>query len=172
MPKRLTNNKPRVWTHQTVIDRCDEVGECLIWREAVTASGCPKARVGNVRNFIFVNVLGQKLPPGYVVQPKCGNAGCVAAGCLERITRSKWRQRVARVIAQTPMGLQQFRQRAVDAGFSKLRSDIAAEIRGSTENARDLAEKYGVNIRAIQRVRSREAWAPHSTPTSIFNLGA
>lgn len=174
MAARITNNKPLVWTRETVYSRCDEMGECQIWREGVTASGSPRARVNgsgttNIRNFMFTEVMGRKILPGCTIQPKCGNPRCVSEECLVQISMSTMRKNIAKRLKATPYGMLAFQKAAQRAGFSTLGPAKASEIRRSDRPARELAEAYGVDLRTIHRVRKHEIWAP--VASSIFNLG-
>lgn len=173
MAKRRTNNARIVWNRKTVADRCEEVGDCLIWRNGVSPGGCPRAGIygtdTNVRNFVFVHLMGKELRKGHVVMPKCGNLQCVSDDCLALISFSVWRSRNAKAKAMTAAGRREMQQRALASGFARIGPELAAEMRRSGEDKHALQRKHGFHLRSIERVLTGESWTP--IPSSIFNLG-
>jgi len=154
-----------------VHQRSDEVGECLIWRNAISDSGVPKASIGgrifNVRNVVY-ELSGRNLRKGYVVRPTCGNPRCLA--CLTAISVSAMRKESMQRQLQSPLGLKMFQDRARLAGLSRIGPELAAEILASDEPTNVLAERHGVHRRSIERIRKRETWRAPRIASSVFNL--
>jgi hypothetical protein len=160
-------------TFEDVLARCDEVGECNLWRLALSnaKSGQPVARINGemtyIRAFVFA-LSGRKRIPGRELSPACGEKRCVT--CIAQVTRSQIVAKSMSKRAQSPLGRIALREKARKVGIAKLSAEIAAEIRSSDEGSLVLSERYGVNISSINRVRALKTWAP--IQNSIFNLGA
>lgn len=87
--------------------RCDEVGDCWIWKQGCSDSGMPQMTVKNktmtVRRLVYAEVHGG-IPEGKRVSPKCGHKKCVSPECLEAVTHKHAHQNAARRGAHSSMG--------------------------------------------------------------------
>lgn len=161
------------WLHE----RCDEFGDCLLWKLGIRKSGAPTANIArrggaSVRNHVYVNIYGKKLRAGFAPFPACGNPRCLARDCLVQRERGQIVSAGCDRLKLMPARLLKFQHQAVIAGHAKLGPTQAAEIRASDKGTRELAAEYGVNRSTICRIRARTSWAPCRAATSIFNLGA
>jgi hypothetical protein len=87
--------------------RCDEVGDCWLWKQGCSDSDMPQITLGNktraVRRVVYAEVHGE-IPDGKVVSPKCGHKKCVSPECLEAVTHKHAHQNAARRGAHSSMG--------------------------------------------------------------------
>ena len=155
--------------------RCEECGDCLLWRGSYTANGHPQVRalgkVQLVRRVVYQLKRGP-IQPGRVIVLKCGERGCVNPEHMAQYTIQQVAQKAAKSgsfsrpdrCAKIARGW----QRSVNA---KLTQEQAAEIRGSSETQRALAAKYGVSKSMIARIKNGTAWRPMAVGASVFTLG-
>lgn len=164
-----------IWTREVIHARCDELGQCLIWRGAATESGCPKVEIAgkswNLRNYLFTHLLGRTPQQGRLWQPNCGNLRCLSEACMTQVTRSAIQLRIAKREEGNLVSLMNRQRRAVAAGFSRLGREKAAEIRASDEPCAVLSARYGVHDRTIHRIRKGEIWKTAMPANSVFGFG-
>lgn len=129
-------------TLKTIHDRCDEVGECWIWKDAVGKQGYPIVRLR---------------PGGCLLVRRVAVAldGRPAAARGSFSSRS----RAAKIAAGKR-----------SSGAAKLTLEQAREIRASEDTGPVLAERYGVNRSLIGSIRRGVAWRDYSDP--FAGLGA
>ncbi len=152
---------------QGIHDRCDDEGECWIWRDATTRDGYPIYRPTGcgctlVRRAVFV-MAGGKLKPRQPLVSSCGDRRCVNPAHLSISTLSK----IAKSAAKRGAWAGQARRAAISAAqrkHSKITEEIAAEVRASNEASRALAARFGVDKSLIARIRSGVAWRDYSSP--------
>jgi hypothetical protein len=157
--------KPRIWTERTLRDRCEDVGECLIWKQAVNGQGYPQAFIDGkggvmVRRWVFTHLLGREIPARSVVTSTCGDSRCCAPAHMKAVTYSK---RLSMTYAQGRRNavLESHKRldRRRELGTVWLTIEKAREIRArSSERVEDLAKEYGVKDRHIRSIWSGTAW--------------
>lgn len=162
-------------TLKTIHDRCDEVGECWIWKDAVGKQGYPimRLRPGGcllVRR-VAVALDGRPAAARQPVTCTCDEKRCCNPKHLKPSTPSA----VAKAAAAR--GSFSTRSRAAkiaagkrSSGAAKLTLEQAREIRASEDTGPVLAERYGVNRSLIGSIRRGVAWRDYSDP--FAGLGA
>lgn len=149
--------------------RCDDEGDCWIWRDGTTRQGYPifkpyGCKCTLVRRAVFV-LAGGQLKPRQPVVSSCGDRRCVNPEHLSTSTLSK----IAKSAAKRGAWGGQTRRAAISAAQrkrSKITVEIAAEVLGSTDASRVLAARFGVSKELICRIRSGRAWRDYSSPFS------
>lgn len=152
---------------QAIRVRCDDEGECWIWRDATTRDGYPIYRPSGgkctlVRRAVFV-LAGGELKPRQPLVSSCGDRCCCNHEHLKTSTLSK----IAKKAAKGGAWASQTRRAAISAAqrkHSKITAEIAAEVRASSEASRALAARFGVDKSLIARIRSGRAWRDYSSP--------
>lgn len=142
--------------------RCKDDAGCKVWQGYVMKGTTPVISVGGVpatvRRVVFELVQGAVLPDHEVVAT-CETVLCCEATHLEQITVAERRRRLA--IAHN--GKQPARLvNLMRERHGKLDMEKARAIRASEEQAKVLAERYGVSSTLIGYVRRGTSWAEPS----------
>lgn len=153
---------------------CEEEGNCLLWKLSLNQNAHPQARLEGrtqlVRRYVYLTLLGRRLPPKHNVSTRCRNPLCIAPDCLvartqamsvklsyssgRRCTTTEYASRVERIIKQ---------------GLTKLTREDVATIRASSEPHTVLAERFNVHRKTIAAARSGRYWKLPAA-NSVFNL--
>jgi hypothetical protein len=130
----------------------DEKGCRIRTHGATNRDGYPttsyKGKTLNLCRVMYETVYGL-IPPGMVVRHKCDNRQCINPEHLEVGTH-----------ADNVKDMDQRGRRAVGErnNQAKLTEAAVLVIKGSDTNAKELAEKFGVGVDAINRVRQGKTW--------------
>ena len=171
MNRRRTNE----WTMDEVRSRCDEVGNCLIWRQSVNSGGAPSASVRGktmtVRRLVYVELLSKELKAGRRLTVRCHNPLCVSESCIVQRTQADiLRNARQRALASDPMILRR-EQRA--GSRAKLNPEIAAQVRNSDESTKVWAKRLNVHPETIRGIRRGHTYVePQLPPGSVFALAS
>lgn len=115
---------------------------CLIWIGYTTKHGQPQARMNGeqflVRRAVWENFHGQECPAHLWVGAKCKKPGCCRPECMTARTRSKAQKGKSLSLAHRAAIAHSRRAK------STLSDEAIAEIRASTENARDISRRLGM----------------------------
>jgi hypothetical protein len=126
--------------------------DCWIWKRGRTAAGYGQfgiaQRKGYAHRFSWIIANGP-IPAGMHILHRCDNPPCVNPAHLLLGTHDENMKDAARKGRVHPGELH---------GMAKLTDAAVREIRGSTEYLYVLAQRYGVSISSVARVRRREAW--------------
>jgi len=153
-PSRVTHAERLAWLDDLVQQAPD--GACRDWPGAVNSKGYAaikwqgrQAKVGHV----VLELTGRPKPDVKSWQlHSCDQPRCVAPWHLRWGTSDENIQdKVARGRTHRPQGEVNHQ--------SKLTDDAVREIRVSSERYRVLAERYGVHIKTIAKVRAGKIWA-------------
>lgn len=151
---------PRTWTVETVKSRCDIVGECWLWKGAVTSTGYPQATINGqggqaVRTYLYDVILGKNRSNKTVIAAKCEDRRCCAPVHLVPRTRST-------VIArQHAKGMRSvISQFGEGHPFAKLTRVQVNELRSAVAavDVEAKAREFGVTRRAIANVIKGRSW--------------
>jgi hypothetical protein len=170
-------NKPRIWTEQTLRDRCVEEGECLLWTQTVNSAGHPTASINGrnwlVRRYAYQHLYGKSLGPNLLVCSRCENVRCCSRLCLLARTKSVHLTKCFEVLMENPAEYHRRQQFSVSAGFARLTQAKADEIRmlkGKLSGPK-VGAQFGVSSNAVYNVWSGNSWRPPRMQNSVFNLG-
>lgn len=160
-------------TLKLVHDRCDEVGECWIWRQATTSKGYPRLNLGSVQGYahkIAWESVNGPVPQGRVMHRTCNNLLCCNPEHCKPITRAMQnRLAAARGAWSGPE-----RCMRIAATAQRLRGKLTMEqaraIRLRTESIDVLAAEFGVNRTVIANVRRNESYREVAAGASVFSM--
>ena len=159
-------NRSAPVTLDTIYGRCDEVGDCWIWRGAVSHGTAPAINIDgkstNVRRFV-VGLLGRQTKGRYVTAC-CGAPLCVAPDHLRVVTRSQLNTMAAR---RTGYG-QNLARAAKIAQARRSRAHLSPElvqmIRSSDLPSAQLAKQLGVSKSTVNDARRGDTWRDYANP--------
>jgi hypothetical protein len=176
MGARKTGNKPRPWTIETVRQRCDEVGECWIWKHSCKSGRIPQATIEgktgqSVRPFVYDVLLGKQRPAASTVGCSCTEKLCLNPEHLVWKSRSQVVASTYRSGARSRAAMTlQRRANAIAQGIAKIDLQKATEIRARrAEKSSDLAAEYGIDTSTVRAIWRNRIWK--CTTASIFTLG-
>lgn len=164
-------------TLEAIYGRCEEFGACQLWKQA-TINGHPQARINGksgrlVRRYIFTELLGRRVLPGYVVIASCREPLCVAAECLAQITYSERLRRAYATGRRSSSGEYLKRVAArVQMGTTILDFEKAREIRTRPESNAELGREYGVHPKTIRSIRIGKSWRDAAPNSSVWSMTA
>jgi len=161
-------------TVQGIVERCDEVGDCLIWR-GYRLRGVPyvshHGKMTSVRR-LLVDLLHN--PPrdkdahtramaAGQWGTTCGDRGCVSPRHLVYRSRSEHAAMMQARLKEYPSA-EKLRRAKISStkerkGLSKLDAAKRAEILASSESGQDIARRLGVSKSAVSKVRTRNGGA-------------
>ncbi len=158
-------------TLKMIHDRCDEVGDCWIWKDAVGQHGYPIMRrlpggCQLVRR-VVVALDGRPAAARQPVTCTCDEKRCCNPAHLKPSTPSAvGKAAAAKGSFSTKARAARIAQGRRSSGATKLTLDLVREIRSSEETGPVLAERYGVNRSLIGSIRRGTAWKDYSNPFS------
>jgi hypothetical protein len=163
----MTTNPAKVWTLKTIHDRCDEEGDCWLWKHAVNSTGYPQGCIdgkpGQLVRRHAVLLSGRSLS-GYRarVADTCGNRLCCNPDHLKLRTfgqvqsdsytsgkRSTASEYLGRVL------------RAQSAGMVKLDFTKAREIRSELAGGKTVAQislERGLYPTTVRDIKFNRSW--------------
>ena len=167
----MKRKRRNVWNMDEVRARCEEVGNCLIWKQSVNSGGAPSASVNGktmtVRRLVFVELLGKEIKRNRRMTVRCHNPLCVSDLCIiQRPVPDILRDARQRRIEADPMAIRR-EQRC--SSRAKLSPEIAAEIRASSETSIALAQRMEVHEETIRAIRRGKHYVqPPLAASSVF----
>lgn len=163
-------------TLKTILDRCDEVGQCWIWKHSCNGSGVPNARDGKrtvlVRRRAWELYHNRAAKKGYFIVAMCQHALCVTPECSLEMSGARYIAYRTAIGSLNNAAHHAARTRSVRSR-SKLTMDRAADIRariGAGEDRGVVAADHGISRRHANRVALGVGW--QSEAFSVFNQAA
>lgn len=162
-------------TLKEIHDRCEEVGDCWIWQQAVSTNGYPilRRRPGPcllVRR-VVVELAGRPAATRQPVVCSCDEKLCCNPAHLKSSSNSDVGKKAAKKGAFSGKA-RGAKIAASKRAAGKLTMDDARAIRASSETGPILAARYGVNRSLIQSIRTGKAWKDYSNPFGGLMGGA
>ena len=150
-----------------MLEKVDEVGDCLIWNGAVTSTGHPQIKVWGcgcklARREMFRIVKGD-LTPRIPIDTKCDERGCINPAHLVESTISAISHKAAKRGAWRTVA-RAAKIAAKKRAKGKLTMEKANEIRMSDESGPVLALRYGVDKSLINGIKAGRNWRDYSNP--------
>lgn len=162
-------------TMDTIRDRCDEVGDCWIWRGAVSHGTAPAINIDgkstSVRRFV-AGLLGRQTNSRYITAC-CGEPLCVSPDHLRAVTRSQ-----LNILTAKRTGYGQSLARAAKIAqarrrHARLSPELVQMIRESDLSDAQLATQLGVARSTVNDVRRGDTWRDYHNPwTQLLRLAA
>jgi hypothetical protein len=171
-------------TIDVIHDRCEEFGDCLLWKGALTThltTGTPSARhegkTVNVRRLVWkLAHPGVDLRADQLVVTSCREGRCLCQAHLQRKTRAVYAKQLAGEGVFSDIVSNRRRRDGARAVAKKLTMEAAREIRAAKATAKELAQRFGVSVSLINQIRTNVLWSElprHAMPVnSVFALGA
>lgn len=162
-------------TLKMIADRCDEVGDCWIWRNAASTTGHPIIKSEGKCRLVrraAVALDGRPAAPSQPVACTCGEKLCcnpahLYPSSVKHIARKAAKEGAWSGVARCKK-LADVRRKSDNC---KLTIEIAREVRASTEKTEVLARRYGVNVSVIKGIRAGKLWKEY-VATPFTGLGA
>lgn len=157
--------KVKEMTAEWVAARCDEDGDCLLWKYAATGSNQPRYSIKGpmgkttsvqLRRVVWERETGKPIPKGKVVTVNCGCSLCLNFDHMELITKAE----VIRLVWQRPDSKARKSLAATKSMRcrGKLDMEKARYIRSSDKTLRELADELGVSTSLVGAVRQGLRW--------------
>lgn len=150
-----------------LLDKVDEVGECMIWNGATSTTGHPQIKVWGcgcryARREMYRIAIAD-LKPRMPIDTRCNERKCINPEHLFQSTVSNIGKKAGKRGVWTSLT----RSKKISEkkrAHGKLTIEIAREIRMSSESGPVLALKYGVSRSLITQVKRGVAWRDYSNP--------
>lgn len=153
--------------------RCDEVGECWIWKGALDGHGRPQKRHNGktvyVRRLVRELVDGQPVPADKVVPASCGCRQCVSPHCSSvTTTRQKAVMAAKRGVYNNPAKLA--KMALTRRAKSHISDELVEQIRSAEGPCSRIAAETNVSLSHVKAIRNMTARKPINSP--FAGLGA
>lgn len=156
----------------TLLDRCHEDGDCLVWPGACN-NGHPGVRIKGknmlVRRVLWAATHGP-IPPGHIVHMTCNTPRCVNPEHIELTTYQCLGKKLGALGVMSGPVRSAAIARTKRKTHAKLTDAAVHDIRNSDETVQVLSQRYGVARAHISKVRLYKAWRDFSSP--FAGLGA
>lgn len=154
--------------------RCDEFGDCWLWRGAMQGGNVPairlsykidpKKKVVSVRRWIAQSQ--GKSVKGLLATVSCKDKRCVCPDHIQLMPRKILNVRIGQSIAknQTPARRFNAANARVLAGLTKMDMATARAIRGGGKSAKKWADELGCSVSAVHRTIRGDSWKEYASP--------
>jgi len=153
----------RTQTIESIVSRCVEEGDCLLWTGGLDGHGRPQCRhLGKsayVRRVLRELVDGKPVPAGLVVACTCGNRLCVSTRC-SLVASNKTRAELAARRGAFSNAAKSARIAITRAAQSRFNAEAIERVRSHPGTAKAAAKEVGMShshAKAIRRGESRAA---------------
>jgi len=166
---QATGDVPRgkVLTLEQIYARCDEVGDCRIWRQSCTPSGYPRVKDGYAHILAWEHVHGP-VPAGKRIYRTCRDCRCCEVEHMVLKTPKQINALAVKAGAWSGQGRIAKITASHRARSTILNDELAAEIRTSSETGPEIEARLGISRSMVSKIRRLEAWAPARRASSIF----
>lgn len=154
-------------------DRCDEEGECWLWKQAllrgygrIELSGMTG---GYAHQAAWTAVHGP-IPEGKRLVNLCGHKNCCRPPHWEPMTVAEQNAHYAKKGAWRGPDRSRKIALAMRAKRSPLTADMVSEIRASSDTPQELAARFGVNKSTVYRIRAGQSWRDAAHNSSVFAM--
>lgn len=146
--------------------RCDEIGDCWIWKGATDGHGKPSARHAgkgtNPRRVVRALKDGHPIQPGELVVATCHNPRCISPACSVR-TDDKGRARIANEGGAYSNPAKNRRGAMTKRAKSWITEDAVAAIRAA-RTALEASQQTGVSLSHSKAIRRGAARKDYTSP--------
>lgn len=154
--------------------RCDEVGDCWIWKDSMQGGDVPAMRLpGSIdpkRKLVAVRrwiaELQGRQTKGLFATNSCKQKRCVCPDHIQLVPRRVLQIHAGKTITKNQSPATKIaRVRArVEAGNIKIGLENAIAIRASDKPAEQWAKELGCSVSAIFRTKRGEVWKEYGSP--------
>ena len=165
---KIPRDTPAPPEFAALASRCDEFGDCLIWRDSTTEQGYPIYKpVGCgctlVRRAVFV-MHGGQIKTRQPVVTTCGERACINPQHLAASTTRAVALAAGARGAHSGIAIGAKIAAVKRASVAKITMEAAREIRLSTETGPVLAQRHGVHKSLNNSIKRGKAWKDYSNP--------
>lgn len=140
--------------------RCDECGDCLLWRGSCNGAGHPKIEDEPARRTVWKLAKGA-IPLGALVTVTCGQTKCLtpahlaltSKAAVARLTNARPDVKLRRAAACA---------RSARERLGKITMPLARHIRTSPLSGKEMAKELDVSESLISLVRRNKSWVEHA----------
>jgi hypothetical protein len=163
-------------TRKLIEDRCERVGDCLIWQQAVSGQGAPiislsqQRRAVSVRRLAWEMFNGKHLAKGQFVYALCGQKLCLSDACLRCGSKSDYMRNASRFgVFSTPeiCAIRADARRKT----AKLDWPAVAKIRADRQAGkllREIGAEHGISMDVASKVARGLMWREQINGASVF----
>lgn len=154
-------------TLAAIKSRCDEYGDCWIWRGTLS-KGYPVMRINGRGTYQLVRRIaylasGKSLKQKARVTSRCRERKCVNPACLKSSNASEIAKEAVAIgtmctFATCAKIAATLRKR------SKTTMEVVADIVGSDETYEALAKRHGISRSMAGKIKRRQSWKDYSSP--------
>lgn len=168
-----------ILTLDIIRGRCEEIGDCWIWKQGTNSDGQPHARHDGakvqVRRLVWQLAHADAvLAPNFMVISECTHKMCVGPDCAKDMSRPQYLVRMNSLgklngSTQAVAHTRAMRARAT----TKLTMEKAAALRARIAAGEDrgaVALEYGITRDHANRVARGDGWADSVQGSSVFTL--
>jgi hypothetical protein len=168
-------------TEEWIAQRCEEDGDCLLWKHWCDHRGAPRFRFRDsetgVDSTLYLRRIvwqqsGKTIKPTERLLMTCGNSRCLVAWHMKRVSMADvLALNICRPDAKARKDIG-MRKKLREAPNVKLTMEKARYIRASEgKTLQVLADELGCSAQLVSRVRRGDAWK-ESTGSPFAGLGA
>ena len=164
-------NKRKITFHtlETIMQRTQEVGDCVEWQGYV-ANRSPQVshggKITTVRKLIR-ELQGRPTPMGVFVSATCGNHLCVnPAHLIDRTMSQHAKMMSSKIDYDAPVRIAKLQKSA--AGRRKISDEGVAAALSDPRSSRAVADEHGVHKSLIARIRRGQAHRQLNAKTNFF----
>ena len=154
--------------------RCDEVGDCWLWRDSMQGGMVPAMRLPGwfdpSRKLVSVRrwIAEQQGKPvkGFFATNSCRDKRCVCPDHIQLLTRKNLQKRAGQTITknQNPAAKVARVLAREQAGNIKIGMENAIAIRTGEKSAEQWAKELDCSVSAVFRAKRGEVWKDYSSP--------
>ena len=159
-----------------IFERCDEDGDCRIWKGAI-ASGSDRPVWGGtkydrtgVRRLVAMLTTGKPVPPRMYACAGCDTPHCVAHFAIVNRTGQAAIARERGTIGGPKHSAALAIAKRRDSKLTYADVERMRALRADGATLKTLGETFGVHLSMAHRIVTGKAWAPVGG-ASVFNLG-
>lgn len=160
-------------TLATIAERCVEVGDCLLWRGAISTPAKPVLQDGDklvpVRRYIFTKLLGKKIKPRHLVSFTCDEELCVHQDHIGQMTRSELLLKAAQRTQYHRQPDRTAKLQSAARARSPHSANLVEQVRNEDGSYAQIAARLNLKKSFVADVRSHRQWKP---TTPFTGLGA
>lgn len=156
-----------------IFDRCEECGDCLLWKQAVDDAGVPVCRLPGGKVLQARRVLMQAL--GRDIDGKIATTSCNHKRCMAPEHVAAWTRKALQVRTVKATGFPQRLSRRAAIAESRRKTavldmDKVLDMRARKLTGREAAAEFGVALSTAQKALAGDSWADYASP--FAGLGA
>lgn len=158
-----------IYTLETLLARCDEVGECMEWTGYYNSTGHPFLRHDGAqwlaRRLAYV-LNGGHLPVGYVLANGCGNPRCILPAHSIKETKTTHLKNLSKTGRNSGMVrlanlAATHRARHARPGMTM---ELARALRTEPGTITDKAKRHNLPLKMVSKIVRGDAWKEYSHP--------